>query len=630
MIRPLCASVTPFPDESLISLIARAAVSNEMPSLAKLLQFADVLAPNPAFTAFTQDNASENIASLLGLHRSAIEWRMHRRLGDRASLTVNWFGTPLERRFIEAGGRRYSASGIQRPYGRLSWMIKPLFYCSETLETLNDTCPQCKKALGWVRTHGLDRCDKCKATLDAGSVKLDRSLTAEAVHIANLVHHSPEIRDAEVARLPAPFCEWHPGEVFGAVVDFGVAAANPLAPHSNRLGHQVATGDFTDLPHEAIFLGWQLIRGWPNSLVPLVETIMSGNTPKRRLNAAPLGPLARHLSPNARPTKFRKLLREMVPQVLPLTSTSERVVPHLEKRSALADALTASEAAKMLGVSSKTLRRLDHRAQRMGTHVQLPSSVKLYDRKLVRHLLEARAGALEPTAAAECLGIPLHVIPYLRDRGFLTAVECEDLILLAGGRELIRRDSVDALVEDVLSRCRSGKGREIVSLQRALQHQLNPSVWVGAIERILSGKLGVTAVERSGPLVSAVCIRNPQLRRLLPHLDVRPTKDTSVQIGVASSLMRVSYPVLLEAAALGLIERLGTGLSLWSLLDVQSRYVFPAEVADWFSKSCHVFRNVMQVAGAKPVANLCKVNIWDRRDVLRIFPESSRTEFTAI
>ena len=629
MIRPLCASITPFEDESLISLIGRAAVVNEMTSLGKLLQFADVAAKNPAFTAFTQRSASGNIASLLGLDKSAIERRMHPRIEELDSPIVDWFGTPLERRFIEVKGRRYSPSGLlDGAYGRSLWMIKPLHYCPLSLDLLCHCCPSCKKTLGWVRTHGLARCESCRATLDTDSVKLDPALAAEAVQIGNLLHRTSAVRDAELIQLPQPFDSWKAGEVFAAVVDLGVIAANPLSAHNHPLGKQTASGDFTALGPNGIFLGWRMVQGWPAPLVSVVETILSANFGKGGENFASLGPLARHLNPAARPTKLRNLLRATIPLVDSRLSNFNRAGVRLEKRSALADAMTTSEAIKLLGVSWSTMRRLKHRGKRVAAYAQPKSSVRLFDRELIQNMIKLRATALEYGQAAECLGVPVHVIPYLRDRGLLSPVKGNDVLVLAGTEELISRDSIDELLKGVLRVSISNRNVETISLERGLRHQLNPSVWIGVIEQMLSGKLLAFRVDVGEPLAKAVHVDALQLRRLIADLDVRPNVDRSVQLSEASPLMRVSYPVLSKAAALGMVKRLGGGLSLWSLLDFQSRYVFPAEVADRYSGGCRVFCNTMRAGGAKS-AKLCRVNLWERRDVARIFPESFKAEYRA-
>ena len=151
MIRPLCASVDIYPDESLLSIIARTADANVVPNTATLLRQALGAVGQTASTPLTQTAKVQEIAALFNADPDQISARMLPSADGAQVTSIDWFGTPLERRFLEVRKRRYAPAALAAaPYGRSSWQIRPLLYCPETFERLQDTCGSCGSQLRHV------------------------------------------------------------------------------------------------------------------------------------------------------------------------------------------------------------------------------------------------------------------------------------------------------------------------------------------------------------------------------------------------------------------------------------------------------------------------------------------------
>ena len=113
-IKPLVVGTEPFPGECLSSVLVRACEGNRFTKSSNLLSLIGLRAPASESIPFTHTDAALALAKLLGTTTEEIESRMHPAAQDGLGRpTVDWFGSPLERRHIEARVRRFAPRSLK-------------------------------------------------------------------------------------------------------------------------------------------------------------------------------------------------------------------------------------------------------------------------------------------------------------------------------------------------------------------------------------------------------------------------------------------------------------------------------------------------------------------------------------
>ena len=177
---PLLITVSPKVGESLNSIIARASCENAVERPRVLLNLVGLSTLRPDYIAFTKLEYSEALAQLLSIDSTSFRTFFHPFFDrDSAASLVDWFGTPLPRRYINPQVRRYSPSSLRKSgHHRAQWMIEPLRYCPESLELLSSDCPICGATLGWRKTLRVTVCEVMRAVLRRHTAERDSELHA--------------------------------------------------------------------------------------------------------------------------------------------------------------------------------------------------------------------------------------------------------------------------------------------------------------------------------------------------------------------------------------------------------------------------------------------------------------------
>lgn len=119
---PLFGRVEPIAGESLLSLIARTAQVNVHDRLAAMLDEVDLGRARTANIPFSRVDHAYRLARLLSVEVDEIASRMHPRIGGESPHYIDWYGTPLERRFIKTTMRRFAPKGLRTsPHHRAVW-----------------------------------------------------------------------------------------------------------------------------------------------------------------------------------------------------------------------------------------------------------------------------------------------------------------------------------------------------------------------------------------------------------------------------------------------------------------------------------------------------------------------------
>lgn len=618
MIRPLCASVDIYPDESLLSVIARTADANVVPNTATLLRQALGTAGRTASTPLTQFNNAKEIAALFNSAPDQINARMFPPADGAPVTSINWFGTPLERRFLEARKRRYAPSALSvAPYGRSSWQIRPLLYCPQTFERLQDTCGSCGSQLGWDRALGIAVCERCEARLENQAPILDEVDQADYRTVAGLVDVCPEVRRMSLARLAEPFSAWRAGDTFAAVVELGSIAANSSSNDHVRVGRELIAGDFSSLGDRGLLLGLKLVRDWPHAFDELVLAILRPRT-KQGSNAKFLGPLARLWGSSAN-RELSELVRDRVSLALNrLNVPLKQISGSKLLGSACPTHLSMLDAEREFRIGSKLLRRAALDGDCLVGRSEGRTGVHRFDRTKLGKAASLMASAKTKSKFAAELGIPAYVVPTMVESGLIDDIEDLNVRAMVGNR-LLDPTSVDEFLKQLKGFPTAEAATELVSLAVALRTDLSPYVWSTAFQAMLAGELPTFVVKGDCGLAEQLFCAPKRLHECLKAPRSLPLPAIQIPAVIASRIIGFNQGVIGQAVQVGMLKRGRHGFLLSDLDDFRRAYVSPSEISEWFAGSGHCFATLMAEAGVEPVANLYKVNIWQRSNVEAVF-----------
>lgn len=222
--------VEPYPDESLAGLIVRATASNFYRSPLVALRSVDVVTTAPGSLSGRSPADARSIAKLVGSRNiAAIEKMYHPPIEGRQGW-INFFGEPLRAFYRDAERRRVSPRALRKgDYVRAMWSLRPLSFDPLTKEQLIDSCPQCRRGLGWTRTYGVAFCDHC----------------SRPERFMHFTWHYPglDLRD-----FPQPLVEVNDEEA----LDFVTALIDP-APGRKEASRRMLPEMWSGLPNGEIF-----------------------------------------------------------------------------------------------------------------------------------------------------------------------------------------------------------------------------------------------------------------------------------------------------------------------------------------------------------------------------------------
>lgn len=623
MIRPLCAPVEIYPDESLLSAIARSAEINVVPAISTLLKHADVEAGRAAFIPFTQFAASTDIGRLIGASPTEVVRRMLPRTENTDRKSIDWFGTPLDRRFIEANLRRLSFSALNKePYARAIWMIRPLPYCPESFDLLQSNCPSCKKVLGWTRSLGIAICEHCEQPLTARSKKLPSVRRHEYQNIAALVDMDSNRRKATAALLPLPFRDWDHGSIFEAVIDLGALAQHSGDSNSRDLWLPLAKGDFSSVGEGGLFQGWSLINGWPTAVDGLLRDIVNSRRCFGKLKEV-LGPIGRFCHPKSK-TPLRPLIEERLSVVLreldmPFKVFAGSGALHTERMNSIA----MWEAERDLSIGARSLRRLAEAGDCLLEKSSGPTGLRLFDRTKLETAVSLARSGVSAFKFSEETGIPAYVVGTLIQHGIVDQILDPNVKVLSR-RPLLTPVSVASLYEafDKLSPPMSS--HNMTSLSEELARDLSPYVWSEALMAIKSGELPASLAVEGEQWSKRLLVHSEMLHDHLVDARAIPLPDSFVPACTAAPIVGVNDAVLGQAVNAGLLQKHEEGFLLKDLDAFRTAYIFPSEISKWFDGSGWRFARTMEECGISPVATLHKINIWQRSDVAQVFGSQAK------
>lgn len=242
-VRPLILTAQPAPGENLIGFVSRVMEKQAFSSLAAGLSLAGIGCTKPSNIASLLRNADQiqNLATLLDCPVSQIQQLLEPVVTTEGSRTrmTHYCGMAIQSRY-RTFERRVSPRGLAADRVHLArWSLRPFNFDPVTRERLLTTCPVCKLPLGWRRSLGITKCDKCRHPDGTPATDLRDFPQAtigcdddEAMQfLSDIVHHDPAARQTAVSNLRTPWIDLTPSEVFETLVALAWAKASLHDPN---------------------------------------------------------------------------------------------------------------------------------------------------------------------------------------------------------------------------------------------------------------------------------------------------------------------------------------------------------------------------------------------------------------
>lgn len=611
---PLLIATDDRPGECLLSLLIRAANSNVMGRLAPLLSLAGIENVRLEYLPFTQMESVASIAKLIGVSPSAIARRMHKAIpGDREE--VDWYGINLPHRWISKRVR--FAPGDLKSSGdhQAVWAIKPLKYAASTGEVLREDCPSCCHRVTWESLRDVRTCPRCKADLsDIQPVYLELELRAQAIELARLVGTYTAGRQELLSTLPTPFKNWSAGDVFRAIVEFGLIASSPIAPSGCSRMRRLNAGDFSLYSTRELVAGYDFVKAWPASFDHLVSRLAEGRSLATWDN---LGRLAKFAPSNVPGTPVCKLVKERIAH---LRSISR---PSADTRYDRA-LLTASEASKAFGVDKSILRRLSLDGNCVVEH---QGGSKVFKRAVLEDAIRIWRTSSTAREVATTLGIPEPFVVFVADAGLIERTKDVDAVALANGQERYEVDSVGLLAERLgeASDSRPSDLTQPVSLLESMMGVLSPYRWIQVIEGICDHTvLAHRPALSANALDLEVCAAD--LHPFLSGIVREEIPDLDVSYLTAEKLTGLDDIVVGGAVKSGLIQGRAAGgktkVPLSELARFGEVFALAKDGARTLGIAPVYFAEAMRSKGYKPAGKAHHCIVWFKADVERAVVES--------
>jgi hypothetical protein len=606
-IRPLVVSTEPCPGECLLSVLARACEANIFTKPSNLLNLIGLRAQASEAVPFTHTSVAGPLAKLLGTTPQEIESRMHPAVQDEfdRSTTINWFGTSVERWYLESRVRRFAPHSLEQfNYFPAIWAVRLLDYCPTTMELLVSDCPSCCRPLGWRACRFLTKCDKCGASLlNAQSSTLPPPIHEHARLGAALVSPTATVRQAALSSLPHPFRTWAPADALVGITTLGEAQLSlPISKDSSTRGGAAAK----------IAAGLEFVRGWPDSLSRYTKMSMArSDTISIRSG---LGPLGKLFEGSTKKTPIRDLVRSSISVSLGEAVVPTRIFAGGIVSGACRDGMiTTLEASKKLGIGRRELRKLEGRSETFLARHNAKGGTALYDDAAISNLRDALSQTVRGDACARQLGIPRYCVEAFTSAGMVKFFQHRDAEIVSGGH-LISKKSIDDLRQRLRERSRTVKGS--ITLCEAMRRNGDPQDWVAVFLKMLSGGIPFqSAGSDSIPLCDALFVQVTDVACCVSRRTSGPDiNGINISCQTAAEINGTTQQFISAAVKIGFLDgKVGvrnSALPLESVLTFQKKFVFNVEICETFGWHPQSVFSQLSKLGLKPAARIYRTSVW--------------------
>lgn len=452
----------PFMDESLLGYFGRALSVTVVGRLSTVLRLAEATKAHwtAIATTLTDDGEIARVASLLGCEPVDIARRVYVPGRPGKSPTIGFFGEHIRKVFREGTIRRVSPRALHHAqYHRAIWELRPLVFDPKTRERLLDTCPVCKKKLGWLSAVAPMFCDKCVNGAGLPNVDL-RDFPQDVCpaedeqafgFVTGLIDPDPARKEAARRLLPDEWSIFPNGAVFEAAILIAGALADPASDRPAR--RQKSAAELQQITPELLALAGRAIIGGRHGFDHLCEHLRL-HIDKRRKRYGRQKELGRALCVLATDKEIYPGVGDLIGRLIDdnMRATKDRFA--LRKGHQATDATLPIEAlADLFGVRRAILQRIAEsgvvpvfRAQDGRSPVRMSPTV-------VAPLLAQLKDSASENEAAGMLGLATVVLNDLARRGLIRPLVGPVLGLVPGHRGY-SKSSVEQLMAKVWTAAR--------------------------------------------------------------------------------------------------------------------------------------------------------------------------------
>jgi hypothetical protein len=566
----LIIPVDPHEDESLAGFVVRATARNHFRIPLSALRDAGIKTVRLGSLCSRSSSLAASIAAWAGTQNVETLARMFLQPIDGRKGWIDFFGEPLRAIYRQPEKRRVAPATLKKQgYAKAVWTLHPLSFDPSTKERLIDSCPQCKRALGWTRTYGVAYCDYCSHPESFGQFtwyypgldlrdfpqpKVDVDDEEALNFLTGLIDPSPERKARAQKLVPDMWSSLTCGDLFEVGVTFASMLNVDHWDGRQSVRRRSKAGEGWDwlTPRMLSIGGRAIMDGQPGfeAFGDIVRREAADKPRARRYGKwAEIGPLS-IVDPSLCGAAKKILGRATEAYVAARRDQDMQPLQTLAEKHGIERGRLKSLADSGLVPTSKT------EGVRRGP--------VLMSAKALEPLLAKRKEAVSGTRAAPAIGVhPMHLAE-LERRGLLKPVVGAVLKLMKSVESYFTRASVEALTRSIAKNVKDDAPLDCVRLRVALRACNARTVpWPGIVQAILDGRLEVFDIKsdtsRRG-LADRLAVRDKEsLSSVIAQELATKSSELSEWIGnaAASEILGVNETVVWRLVKVGALERHG-------------------------------------------------------------------------
>lgn len=494
---PLVFPIIPAADESLAGFVVRAAAENFLRSPLSELREIDIRTAKLGSLCCRSPSLAHRIATWAGTKDVEGVQRMFHPLIDGRAGWIDFFGEPLRALYRQVGRRRVAPAALKMgDYARATWSLNVFSFDLPSKEKLIDSCPQCKRALGWTRTYGVAYCDYCSRPEAVGEFtfhypgldlrdfpqpKIEVDDEEALDFLTGLIDPSPERKARARKLVPELWSELGNGDLFEVGITFAGMLNVDHWDNRQSVRRKSKAGEGWDwLTPRMLAIGARaLMGGQPGfeAFGDIVRHEVADRPRERRYGKwAEIGPLS-IIEPSLCDTA-KAILRRAIDAYV-----TARRDPDMQPLQSLAE---------KHGIDRRGLKALaDSGLLRTSKTSGVKRGPVLMSAKALEPLIAKIQASISGMRAAPMVGVHVMHLDGLTKLGLLERVEGPVLKLLKS-ETYYTRASVKKLVVAIKTQVKSRRPQDCVRLRVALRARNVRTVpWPGIVRAILDGRLEV-------------------------------------------------------------------------------------------------------------------------------------------
>lgn len=501
----------PILGESLLGFTNRCFARTPAKQAIQGLSLAGIGKLTPTGLATTLDtDATEGLAILLRTSKEEIERRLHRpaKLDNRRSVAIDFFGTRIRADYRESGRRRLSPRGLRiSPHHRAIWDLRVFSFDPETRESLIDSCPECKRVLGWRRAYGIQYCDWCLGPNTRHPLVDLRDYPQAVIEVedgealdfvTDLVNPDSDVRSAAAGRASLDmWANTSPSELFEITIAFACALTMKVGEARTTLERPKSIDSYRRFTPDVLATAGRIMLDGARGFTAVSDRIRAnaGERPgfygvKKELLPLFCMSVDQHLT-----KKTKKTIKMAIRADMERTRADvalRRIDYAGDERYLSIESLVAKT-----GLNRPCLARLaDSGAVEVITASGAKQAPKLMAVADVMPLVEMFKDSIHQKYAAGLLDVSQDVLPDLEERGLIHRVDGPVTALFQTNHTYYRAAEVEKLASNIQLHVQAADAKaKLMRISKAVKRLgMTPIPWGAVIAAIVSRKAVISQV----------------------------------------------------------------------------------------------------------------------------------------